>query len=244
MVGGADGSSSSEEEALVQVVERNKSSPKRRRRARSPPSSSDSDLPNTCAAPTIAAVAPAPALPDMPDYESLAVTTLQRKVRQYGFRASKEKDVLVAQLRQVWIAMHSNPLPDGEEATASRGKAREGTESTDSPSPKGKKATASKAKAKAKAKTTTAGRVRAKAKAKPTEDEAAGDLESAAPGADSVPGKTVGEKLRHLIVQNEGLYLRILRYEVHLWRSFFSSCGMDTGADLRRTTNHNAADSQ
>lgn len=220
MVGGreADDASSSEEEALAQVVERNKSSPKKRRRARSPPSSSDSDSPTTSsAAPTVApAAAPALALPGMPDYESLAVTTLQRKVRQYGFRASKEKDVLVAQLRQVWIAMHPDPDPlldDGGEADASSSGARKGSESTDSPSSEGKKTAASKAKAKA----TTAGRGRSQTKTKTKskgDGETASDVEIAAPEADSVPGSTVGEKLRHLIVQNDGLYRRILRYEV------------------------------
>ncbi|KWU42956.1 hypothetical protein RHOSPDRAFT_35462 [Rhodotorula sp. JG-1b] len=217
---------SSEEEALARVVERNKSSPKKRRRARSPASSSESDLPtspsrivpsrvgDTVAVP---AAAPAPTLPGMPEYESLAVTTLQRKVRQYGFRASKEKDVLVAQLRQVWIAMHPAPplpVPDGGEAAetdASGGKTKKGAASTDSPSPN-KKTTASKAKA------TTAGRGRAKVKAKSKDDdENASDLEIAAPEADSVPGSTVGEKLRHLIVHDEGLYCRILRYEpIHI----------------------------
>ena len=223
LVGSADDTSSSEEEALARVVERNKSSPKKRRRARSPASSSESDLPtspsrivpsrvgDTVAVP---AAAPAPTLPGMPEYESLAVTTLQRKVRQYGFRASKEKDVLVAQLRQVWIAMHPAPplpVPDRGEAAgtdASGGKTKKGAASTDSPSPN-KKTTASKAKA------TTAGRGRAKVKAKSKDDdENASDLEIAAPEADSVPGSTVGEKLRHLIVHDEGLYCRILRYEV------------------------------
>ena len=213
-------SSSSDEEALARVVERNKSSPKKRRRARSPPSSSDSDLPTSPSriVPSrvgdpvaVAAAAPSPTLPGMPDYESLAVTTLQRKVRQYGFRASKEKDVLVAQLRQVWIAMHPAPplpVPDGGEAAETD--ASGGAALTDSPSPK-KKTTASKAKAKA----TTAGRGRAKVNAKSKDDdENASDLEIAAPEADSVPGSTVGEKLRHLIVHDEGLYCRILRYEV------------------------------
>ena len=222
MVGGreADDASSSEEEALAQVVERNKSSPKKRRRARTPPSSSNSDLPTS---PTLGsrpaqsvAPVPTPAPPGMPDYESLAITTLQRKVRQYGFRASKEKDVLVAQLRQVWIAMHPDSAPlleKGREADARSSGARKGTVSTDSPSSKGKKTAASKAKAKA----TTAGRGRSQTKTKTKskgDGETASDVEIAAPEADSVPGSTVGEKLRHLIVQNDGLYRRILRYEV------------------------------
>lgn len=183
--GGAvvDGSSSSsEEEPLAAVVER--TSPKRRRRRSSV--QSDSELYIVEPSPVAAGQA-SPASydpPGLPDYASLAVTTLQRKVRQYGFRASKEKDVLVAQLRQVWNAMH----PVGHDSAG--------------PAP-------------AAAKTQTAGRTKAASRRKKKADAGtdAEDVEEVA-AADTVPGETVGEKLRALIAANDQLYLRILRYEV------------------------------
>lgn len=58
----------------------------------SSPSSSDADIP--------------PPPPNMPDYASQTVAALQREVVKFGFKVSKEKSVLVAQLAAVWDVMH------------------------------------------------------------------------------------------------------------------------------------------
>lgn len=217
---------SSEEEALAQVVKRRT----RRPRSRSPvASSADKSVsvsePNAAVAVTVAAP-PAAATPfdppGMPDYESLAITTLQRKVRQYGFRASKEKDVLVAQLRQVWIAMHPDlgagagtpPVLLAEPIDGGGGgggdKSKKGTRRrTPLVTAAGDEATSAPAEAK-----TRRSRTETASKAVGVE-AAAVDAENAT----AVPGATIGEKLRHLIINHETLYLRILRYEVrrHSW---------------------------
>lgn len=123
----------------------------------------------------------------MPDFAALAVTTLQRKVRQYGFRASKEKDVLVAQLEQVWTAMHQGGGGGGD------------MEAMPAMAPKG-------------GRKKPGGRGRGKALE--TADGESGDDVPGAAAAAAEPDETVGEKLRALIVAETSLYLRILRYEV------------------------------
>ncbi|GAA5913032.1 hypothetical protein JCM8208_005674 [Rhodotorula glutinis] len=136
--------------------------------------------------------APASAASAPPDYSSLSLAALQRKVAAYGFRPSKERGVLERQLVDVWRALH--PAGASEtgvaEAEAKLGVAGSSSSSS-SPAPK-----------------KTRGRKKKVVAAQ--EDDADGTAAQA-------DGESVGEKLRRLVVADEGLYLRILRYEpIHL----------------------------
>ncbi|GAA5985857.1 hypothetical protein JCM10908_006306 [Rhodotorula pacifica] len=239
-VGGGD--ESSEEAALAQVVKR--SSPKRPRRRSKSLSTSNSVSSLASLSPVksrrkVTAPAASPAVanpPGMPDYDSLAIATLQRKVRQYGFRASKEKEVLVAQLRQVWIAMHPPDQVEVDEEVPPKAQKKGGgvgrrrrSSSTGShlsldedgtPKDAAKSVRATKAKATRK-------------KQEELANEDADKDDSAALDANAVPGSTVGEKLRHLIMGNEKLYLRILRYEpIHI--DEFAALATENGVKIAR----------
>ncbi|GAA6007262.1 uncharacterized protein JCM10292_003961 [Rhodotorula paludigena] len=109
-----------------------------------------------------------------PDYAGMTVAALQREVAKYGFRASREKSVLVRQLYDVWRAMH----PGGASTAA-------GAE-TSPPKKRGRR------------------RKKDGAAAAASADESAQAEEDK---------ETVGEKLRRLIVADEALYIRTLRYE-------------------------------
>ena len=221
LVGGADvGAESSEEEPLASVISRTASSATARhrhmhlslassprpRRPPSPASDSDDCLPQPARlsqparlpAParrlqhTVPAAAnaplPAPAVapgPSPPDYSSLSLAALQRKAATYGFRPSKERSVLERQLADVWRALH----PAGASETGGA-EAEVGAAGSSSSSPAPKKT-----------------RGRKKKVAAADEDEVDG------PAAQE-DGESVGEKLRRLVIADEGLYLRILRYEV------------------------------
>ena len=147
-----DALASSDEEPLAKVVKSRtttrapaKKAAKRaapRRRVPSP-SSSDSD-----AAP--------PLPPGLPDFASYTLPALQSGVAKYGYRASKERSVLIGQLTACWIALNPDKV----------------------------------------------------VKPKPKPRKQKGGVE------DDVEVETVGERLRKLILENEELYLKVLRYEV------------------------------
>ncbi|GAA5874378.1 hypothetical protein JCM3774_005021 [Rhodotorula dairenensis] len=230
LVGGAN--DSSEEEALAQVVRKSRT---RRSRSDNEDQSASAPDPIPAPAPTPPASSARTDPPGMPDYGSLAVATLQRKVRQYGFRASKEKDVLVAQLRQVWIAMHPDAGDDGVSAVGEsvgdgggggdkRKKSRKkrtslADESSDETAANQMKPT---------------GRTRTKKQAAKRPVEVGGEEDDApADEGVTVPGNTVGEKLRHLIVNHKTLYLRILRYEpIHI--DEFAALATEHGVKVAR----------
>ncbi|KPV73792.1 uncharacterized protein RHOBADRAFT_54973 [Rhodotorula graminis WP1] len=122
-----------------------------------------------------------------PDYSSLSLAALQRKAAAYGFRPSKERTVLERQLAGVWRVLH----PAGASATGGAEVGASSSLSSSSPPPK-----------------KTRGR---KKKVVAVEED---DMDGRAAQADDEP---VGEKLRRLVVADEGLYLRVLRYEpIHL----------------------------
>lgn len=226
LVGGVgDGGSSaeatsSEEEPLAQVVAATQKTTRRRKTTASPasnakpgarrvapPSSSDDDSPDQPTTPTkrrrrsISAVEPdakvaaAPVdtlQPPMPDYASMTVATLQREVAKYGFRKAKEKAVLVRQMQDIWRATHVDAAPT-------------------SPSPKKSKA-ATVGKKRGGAVPSSPPKTGAKGRRK-KKDVGEGDevLDASATDEEGVP---VAEKIRQLIMADEELYLRILRYEV------------------------------
>ena len=184
---------SSEEESLVNLLARtptkskrkNKKTPSpevavskpsssRRRISPSSPSASsasDSSLPAPPSKPAKKRGDP----PSMPTYSSLPLTTLQKEVQKYGFRPSKEKSVLVSQLKDVWRAMNKDKVEAWERGEEVVKKTRK---------KKGR-------------------RKRGVVVEEEVEEE---------PGET----RTVGERLRELIVNDEELYCRILRYEVSL----------------------------
>ncbi|GJN92570.1 hypothetical protein Rhopal_005600-T1 [Rhodotorula paludigena] len=133
----------------------------------------DRSLPSAVVQPTDTPDAEAPPA-GAPDYAGMTVAALQREVAKYGFRASREKSVLVRQLHDVWRAMH----PDGAAAA--------GDADVSPPKKRGRR----------------------------KKKDAAAAAASADEGAQVEEEKeTVGEKLRRLIVADEALYIRILRYE-------------------------------
>ncbi|GAA6016313.1 hypothetical protein JCM11491_006812 [Sporobolomyces phaffii] len=213
------GGESSEEEALVDLISRtptqvgskSKSKPPRTsattaktkssgRRRISPSSDSgslsDSDVAQAQSA-TISKRSTDP--PGMPAYSTLPLTTLQKEVQKYGYRPSKEKSVVVQQLKDVWKAINKdivNKWERGElqEVVAkkpSRGKSKrkEGEAGSEVP------------------KKPTRGRRRKRVAPEESGEEEVEEGET----------RTVGERLRELIVNERELYLRILRYEpIHI----------------------------
>ncbi|GAA5890804.1 hypothetical protein JCM5296_003424 [Sporobolomyces johnsonii] len=216
-----DPSSSSDSDLLTPSTSAAKPTAVRRRRVASPssPSSSDSDLPAP-SVPLSPAADPDP--PDMPAYAALSLAALRKEVAKYGFRPSKEKSVMVEQMRIIWKAMNPlpeavnplpeavNPLPEavegGEEAEQEEGKAR------------GRK--------KAKTATKTATKKVTKGKKKEVDEE-----EEAEEGDQ----QTTGERLRALIVADQALYVRVLRYEpIHIdeFASFVTGNGLKVARQL------------
>ncbi|GAA6043981.1 hypothetical protein JCM8097_003420 [Rhodosporidiobolus ruineniae] len=135
----------------------------------------------------------------MPDYSLLSLAVLQKEVGKYGLRPSKERGVMEEQLGRVWRAL--NPSPAEEEDVAG-------------PAP-----TPVKRGRKKKVVEEGEGEGEATPPKKPTK----GRKKKAAAAAEDEPveeefdTRTVGEKLRELIVANVELYCRILRYEpIHL----------------------------
>jgi len=199
---------SSEEESLINLIARSptKSTSKNRKtpsprvstskpstssRRRISPSSpspsafSDSSLPPPSNKPTKNQGDP----PTMPTYSSLPLTTLQKEVQKYGFRPSKEKSVLVSQLKDVWRAINKDKVEawDKGEETVKKTRKKKAVEEKDGGEVK-----------------KTKGRRKRGAIVEEEVEEEPGET------------RTVGERLRELIVNDEELYCRILRYEVSL----------------------------
>lgn len=128
----------------------------------------------------------APKRTDMPDYASQTLLQLQKQVKQYGYRVSKERSVLVSQLERIWSALHpdqrTHALPPLEIAV----------EAARSPSKTARKLPRK-------------GRKAASAPAAPPDDPDSDDGHA---------GETVGERLRVLLLAHDELYHKILRYEV------------------------------
>lgn len=236
LVGGAEESrrgsrevESSDEEPLRQVVARtpiksqsrkkkNKSpSPRivttktkttRRRISPSSPSASDSDLPPLSSSTVSKKRTGDP--PGMPAYSSLPLSTLHKEVQKYGYRPSKEKSVVVQQLKDVWKAINKDKVEAWE-----RGEVDEAGKKVRG---KGKKKAVSEREDDG-SKTTTATKGRRKRRTIVDESE-----------TEEVEGetRTVGERLRELIVNDEQLYLRILRYEVSFVKLRSRLVGSDT----------------
>jgi len=198
---------SSEEESLVNLLARTPTKSKRKNKKTSSPeitvskpsstrrrispsspaasSASDSSLPAPPSKPAKKRGDP----PSMPTYSSLPLTTLQKEVQKYGFRPSKEKSVLVGQLKDVWRALNKDKVEaweTGEEVVK-----------------KTRKKKVVEEKEGGEAKKTKGRRKRGVVVEEEVEEE---------PGET----RTVGERLRELIVNDEELYCRILRYEVSL----------------------------
>lgn len=114
--------------------------------------------------------APPPPPPGMPDYASWNLAVLQSQVSQYGYRISKERSVLVAQLTKVWCAIN---LPAGVAKPARKPRAKP-----------------------------------AKKKKVLVSDAEDGDGED-----EEGEQETVGERLRKLILADDELYMKVLRYE-------------------------------
>ncbi|CDR49489.1 RHTO0S27e00760g2_1 [Rhodotorula toruloides] len=242
--------SSSEEEPLAKVVaatpRRRKtpaspaSSNKARARRVAPPSSSDDEAFESTTptkrrrpSPSIAkTAAPLPvktaATADMPDYDKMTVAALQREVAKFGFRKAKEKAVLVRQMQEIWKATHAG---SGEGAASAV--------ETDAASPKkskvigkGKKGVST---ASPPAKTATKGR-------RKKQVDLDGD-EAHDPDATDEGGISLAEKIRQLIMADEQLYLRILRYEpVHL--SEFIRLAADNGVKIAKAALMRCLDEQ
>ncbi|GAA5847837.1 hypothetical protein JCM3766R1_001204 [Sporobolomyces carnicolor] len=224
-VGGAE--SSSEEESLANLLARtpSKSAPRRIRtttqttattlsnRRRISPSSpvDEADLASeSCArdARPARSTSSRPRVgdpPGMPAYSSLPLSTLQKEVQKYGYRPSKEKSVVVQQLKNVWRALNKATVEAWErgELDQARPGARKGKGS------KRQKAVNPDLEAQVSSSQTT--KTKGRRKRRVIVDDSAGDEV----GDDNET--TVGERLRDLIVNDEHLYLRILRYEpIHL----------------------------
>uniref|UniRef100_A0A0K3CFA9 Structure-specific endonuclease subunit SLX4 n=1 Tax=Rhodotorula toruloides TaxID=5286 RepID=A0A0K3CFA9_RHOTO len=236
--------SSSEEEPLAKVVAATPKTARRHelptsaapsdkpraRRVAPPSSSSDEEAlepttPTKRHRPSPSATETAAPLPvktaaaaDMPDYDKMTVATLQREVAKYGFRKAKEKAVLVRQMQEIWKATHADAVggavPAGETDAASPKKLKVNGQ--------GKKVVST---ASSPAKTATKGRRRKKV-------DIDGD-EVLDPNATDEEGVPLAEKVRQLIMADEQLYLRILRYEpVHL--SEFIRLAADNGVKIAR----------
>jgi hypothetical protein len=218
---GGGGAESSEEESLAQLVARTpsrinrknqsksksptptvaatKKKPTRRRISPSSPSASNSDsnLPSTTQATADGMKSGNP--PWMPNYSSLPLATLHKEVQKYGYRPSKEKSVVVQQLEDVWRAINKDKvqawergeIDDTGKKTRGKGKKKvvaiEGEEGVE---------------------------VQKKAATKGRRNRRVIADESGAEEAEEGETRTVGERLRELIVNDDKLYLRILRYEV------------------------------
>ncbi|GAA5959734.1 hypothetical protein JCM3765_000083 [Sporobolomyces pararoseus] len=228
---------SSEEESLAQVVARTpvksksrkkkikspsprivtaKTKTTRRRISPSSPSASDSEPPP----PSSSAVAKKRTgdPPGMPAYSSLPLSTLHKEVQKYGYRPSKEKSVVVQQLKDVWKAINKDKVEAWE-----RGELDEAGKKVRA---KGKKKVVSekqKDDESSEKATTTKGRRKRRTIVDESEtEEAEGET------------RTVGERLRELIVNEEQLYLRILRYEpIHL--DEFILLAANNGVKVART---------
>lgn len=222
---------SSEEEALANLIARTptksrgkkdivtgtrKSGSTRRRISPSSPSaSSDSDLDPPPLSTLTKPRSGDP--PGMPAYSSLPLSTLHKEVQKYGYRPSKEKSVVVQQLKEVWKAINKDKVAAWE-----RGE-------LDDTAGSGKKTKGRKAKKKAAVEEDrvevpkTKGRRKRRAIVADTED-----VDETEEGET----RTVGERLRELIVNDEKLYLRILRYEVSL-HSFSAFPCVDADALFR-----------
>ncbi|GEM10649.1 proteophosphoglycan ppg4 [Rhodotorula toruloides] len=240
---------SSEEEPLAKVVTATPRTTGRRKtpaslasndklpaRLAASPSSSDEDSPepttptkpcrrspsiaNTAAAlPAKTATSMDASSPGMPNYDEMTVAILQREVAKYGFRKAREKAVLVRQMQEIWKATHAGTV----EYEASAGET--GAASPKKSKGKGKGAEGARA-APSRAKTPTVGRRKKK-------DVIEGD-EALDPHVTDEEGVPLAEKIRQLIVADEQLYLRILRYEpVHL--SKFVRLATENGVKIART---------
>ncbi|GAA5899859.1 hypothetical protein JCM6882_005451 [Rhodosporidiobolus microsporus] len=138
----------------------------------------------------------------MPAYSTFALTKLQKEVAKYGFRPSKEKSVMVDQMRSVWRALNSDAV-----ASAAAGPA---LVVDDPPTPvKQRRKRLTKAAA-----TEAVGDDSApKPKGRGRKKKAVAASDEEGDGAVEVDSRTPGEKLRELILADEELYCRILRYE-------------------------------
>ncbi|SCV71679.1 BQ2448_3267 [Microbotryum intermedium] len=111
-----DDGSSSEDEPLAAVAKRScaKSTGRkvgRPRKVSTSPSISSPSSTSTSDIDEIVIYSSVNPPPGCPDYSSQSLEQLQRQVKGFGFRVSKEKSVLVDQLIKVWIAMHPPEPP-------------------------------------------------------------------------------------------------------------------------------------
>ncbi|GAA5973442.1 hypothetical protein JCM11641_006462 [Rhodosporidiobolus odoratus] len=152
---------------------------------------------------------------EMPDYAAKTLPQLQKEVAKYGFRASKEKAVVVEQLERVWKAL--NPEVDlvaEDEAVDTPVKAKKRvTKKAKVPLTEegGEDGVAVEPQPGTKAKRGRKKQVVEDKEAEEKEDE---------------DTRTSGEKLRELILKEENLelYCRILRYEPVHFDVFVALC--------------------
>ncbi|GAA5938821.1 uncharacterized protein JCM15063_004879 [Sporobolomyces koalae] len=158
--------------------------------------------------------------PLMPTYSSLPLLTLQKEVGKYGFRASKEKSVLVQQLQDVWRAVNKDKIEawqeqQQEELVSSDQNAEARSEEVVVGTRKNRKKNDGQSNNRENIQPKpTKGRRKRRTRAEIDADNA-----SAGDDAEQEAGetRTVGERLRELIVNDESLYCRILRYEpIHI----------------------------
>ncbi|GAA5865170.1 hypothetical protein JCM8547_008302 [Rhodosporidiobolus lusitaniae] len=140
---------------------------------------------------------------DLPSYAHLSLAQLQKEVGKFGFRPSKERGVMEEQLRKVWVALNPEPLlapaPLPPPAKEKKGRGKKMVQEQDGEGEEG----GGKGKGRKP-------RKRKKAAQRGEEGEE-GEVE------EEEDTRTAGEKLRALIVAEEGLYVRVLRYEpIHL----------------------------
>ncbi|GAA5948984.1 hypothetical protein JCM10213_003181 [Rhodosporidiobolus nylandii] len=148
----------------------------------------------------------------MPAYATRTLAQLQKEVQRYGFRPSKEKSVMVEQLRAVWMAMNPSASTSTSvvAARASPAKAKA----------KGKKRAPAAAASAVEEEDQLAKEPKAKPRAR--KKKAAAATSDAEPEPEDT--ETAGEKLRKLILADVGLYCRILRYEPIHFDEFTALC--------------------